>query len=169
MPGPADLLYMLSGQPDPARQLAALLSGQQPPGQQPPQNPNAPAPNAQPVSADPNAPAPKNPAPGDPAPPNSPPQPQAFQSTPDMSQAYSQLANPPNIMSLYLQMDARNRAEEHINHGLGLIAAHFSSPAMANTIMQSVGGGPDAGQQVGNLMNIYQMQQGMAANQQLLA
>jgi hypothetical protein len=123
------------------------------------------APAAQPVSAEAPAPAP---APGAPPPANAPPQPQALQSTPDMSASYAQLANPPNLMSLYLQLDQRNRASEHINHGLALIASHFSSPEMANTIMQSAGGGPDAGQQVSNLMSLYQTQQQMGAQQQLL-
>ena len=170
MPGLADLLYL--GQPDPARQLAALLAGRQqaqgappgPAGPAPaPPNPNAPAPDAQPVSAAPGAGAP-----GAPPPPGSPPQPAALQSTPDMSQSYQQLANPPNIMSLYMQMDARNRASDQINRGFALIAANHSSPAMAQAIMQSVGGGPDAGQQANNLMSIYQGQQQMAAQQQML-
>ena len=29
-----------------------------------------------------------------------------------MSASYQQLANPPNLMSLYLQMDERNRADD---------------------------------------------------------
>jgi hypothetical protein len=177
MAGLADLLYL--GQPDPARQLAMALAGRQQPQPGPgpagpapagpgPVDPNAPAPNAQPVNAaDPNAPAP-NPAPGAPPPPGSPPQPQALTSTPDMSASYQTLANPPNIMSLYMQMDARNRASDQINRGLALIAANHSAPSMRQAIMESVGGGQDAGSTVGNLMNIYQMQQGMAANQQLL-
>jgi hypothetical protein len=85
-----------------------------------------------------------------------------------MSASYQQLAQPPNIMSLYMQMDARNRASDQINRGFALIAANHSSPAMAQTIMQSVGGGPDAGQQANNLMSIYQGQQQMAAQQQLM-
>lgn len=159
MPGIADLLYL--GQPDPARQLAAMLSGQQPPGPGP----------AGPAAAGP-APAadPKNPAPGDPAPPNTPPTPTAYQSTPDMNASYQTLANPPNIMSLYMQMQQRDRAMQGINSGLALIAANHSPPSMRQAIMQSLtGGGEDAGQQVGNLMSLYQGQQQMAANQQLLA
>ena len=164
MPGIADLLYL--GQPDPARQLAAMLSGQQPPGA-PPQNPNAPAPNAQPVSADPNAP--KNPAPGDPAPPNAPPTPTAYQSTPDMSASYQTLANPPNLLSLYMQMQQRDRAMQGINSGLALIAANHSPPSMRQAIMQSLtGGGEDAGQQVGNLMSLHTAMQQQAATQDML-
>ena len=166
MAGLADLLYL--GAPDPARQLAAMLSGQQPPGA-PPQNPNAPAPNAQPVSADPNAPPP-NPAPGAPPPPNSPPQPQALQSTPDMSASYQTLANPPNIMSLYMQMQQRDRAMQGINSGLALIAANHSPPSMRQSIMQSLtGGGEDAGQTVGNLMSLHTAMQQQGATQDMLA
>jgi len=155
--GIADLLFALSGKPDPARQLAAMLSGQQPPqGPAPappgPVDPNAPAPAAQPVSAGQN-PAP-NPAPGAAPPPNAPPVPTALQSTPDMSASYSALANPPNVnlMSLYLQMDARNRASQQINRGLALIAANHSAPSMRESIMQSVSGGADAGATANNLM-----------------
>jgi hypothetical protein len=74
------------------------------------------------------------------------------------------------MMSLYLQLQQRQSASDQINRGLALIAAnHSGSPEMARAIMGSVGGGPDAGSTVQNLMSIYQMQQGMAANQQLLA
>jgi hypothetical protein len=183
MAGLADLLYL--GQPDPARQLAMALAGRQqpqppqggpppgpapgPPGPAPgPVDPNAPAPNAQPVSADPSA-AP-NPAPGAPPPPGSPPQPQALQSTPDMSASYATLANPPNIMSLYMQMQQRQQASDQINRGLALIAANHSAPSMRQSIMESLtGGGQDAGQQVGNLMSLYQTQQQMGATQDMLA
>ena len=159
MPGLADLLYL--GQPDPRRQLAMALQGQQQP-QQPPQKPNAPTPDAQPVASDPRtgSSVTQNPAPGAAPPPNSPPQPAALQSTPDMSASYQQLANPPNLMSLYMQLDARDRASDQINRGFALIAANHSSPAMANAIMQSVGGGASAGQEVGDLMKIQQWQYG---------
>jgi hypothetical protein len=130
--------------------------------------PNAPAPNAQPVNADPNAPAP-NPAPGAPPPPGSAPQPQALQSTPDMSASYQTLANPPNLMSLYLQLQQRQAASDQINRGFALIAANHSPPSMREAIMQSVGGGTDAGSTVNNLMSLYQGQQQMAAQQQLMA
>ena len=179
MPGLADLLFL--GQPDPARQLALALAGRQqpqiPPGAPPPgpgpagpgPAPNAPAPNAQPVNADPNAPAP-NPAPGAPPPPGSPPQPTALQSTPDMSASYSTLANPPNLMSLYLQLQQRQAASDQINRGLALITANHSPPSMREAIMQSMtGGGQDAGSTVNNLMSLYQGQQQMAAQQQLMA
>jgi hypothetical protein len=87
-----------------------------------------------------------------------------------MSASYSQLANPQNsLMSLYLQLQQRQSASDQINRGLALIAAnHSGSPQMARMIMDSAGGGSDAGQQVGNLMNLYQAQQSMAATQQEL-
>src|SRR5215469_8730784 len=165
MAGLADLLYL--GQPNPAQQIAAALSGQPQPGQ-PPQGagPNGPPPTS------PNGPAPaqqQNPAPGSPPPPGSPPQPQALQSSPDMSASYQTLANPQNLMSLYLQLDARQRASDQINRGFALIAAnHAGNPAMARSIMDSVGGGGDAGSTVGNLMSLYQGQQQMSAQQSML-
>ena len=155
MAGLADLLYL--GAPNPQQQLAAALAGQQQqPGQQPPQ------------AGPPGSP----PSPGGPGPgqqPPAPPQPQAYQSPPDLQSANQQLANPPNIMSLYLQMDQRNRAEDQINRGLALITANHSMPSMRQSIMESLtGGAPDAGQQVGNLMSLYQTQQQMGAQQALL-
>jgi hypothetical protein len=181
MAGLADLLYL--GRPDPARELAQALAGQAaphlsgppaappaapaqqgapPPGSQPPAPPGGGAPA--PVAGGP----PPNPAPGAPPPPGAPPQPQALQSSPDMSASYQQLANPPNLMGLYLQLQQRQAASDQINRGFALIAANHSSPVMAHAIMQSVGGGVDAGQQVGDLMRLYQAQQMMGQQQNML-
>jgi hypothetical protein len=175
MAGFADLFYL--GRPDPARQLAAMLSGQQQPGAPPagaappPVDPNAPAPGAQPVAAAAPAGAPgatQNPAPGDAAQ-NAPTVPNVLKSTPDMSQSYQQLANPPNLMSLYLQMQQKQSAEDGINRGLALITANHSPPSMREAIMQSMTGGQsDTGQTVNNLLGLYQGQQQMAATQNLL-
>jgi hypothetical protein len=176
MAGLADLLYL--GQPDPSRQLAAMLAGRQQPGAPPPgpapagpgpAGPAGPAPAGPGPAAGPGDGSAPNPAPGAPPPPGSPPQPQALQSSPDMSQAYSQLANPPNIMSLYMQMQQRQSASDQINRGLALITANHSAPSMREAIMQSLtGGGQDAGSTVSNLMSLYQGQQQMGAQQQLL-
>ena len=169
MAGIADLLYL--GSPDPARQLALALQGQQPQGA-PPQGagPQSAPPPQGPAAADPNAPAPPNPSPGDAPPPNSPPQAQALQSTPQMNASYQQLANPPSLMSLYLAMQQRQDAMHGFNSGLALIAANHSPPSMRQAIMQSLtGGGSDAGQTVNNLLGLYQGQQQMAAQQQLLS
>ena len=87
-----------------------------------------------------------------------------------MSQSYAQLANPPNLMSLYLQMQQKQSAEDGINRGLALITANHSPPSMREAIMQSAGGsGPDAGQTVNNLLGLYQGQQQMGAQQDMLA
>jgi hypothetical protein len=87
-----------------------------------------------------------------------------------MNASYQALANPPNIMSLYMQMQQRDRAMQGINSGLALIAANHSPPSMRQAIMQSLtGGGDDAGQQVGNLMSLYQAQTQMGATQSMLA
>ena len=175
MPGIADLLYL--GQPDPARQLAAMLSGQQPQGQQPPgaAPPGAtPAPPGGAAAAGPNAAAPgdgsaPNPSPGDPAPPNAQPQPQALQSTPQMNASYQTLANPPNLMSLYLQMQQRQQAEAGFNSGLALIAANHSPPLMRQSIMQALTGNQgDAAGTVNNLMSLHQAMTQQAATQDML-
>jgi len=87
-----------------------------------------------------------------------------------MSASYQTLANPPNLMSLYIQLQQRQQASDQINRGLALIAANHSAPSMREAIMQSMtGGGQDAGQTVNNLMSLYQGQQQMAAQQQLMA
>jgi len=168
MPGFANLFYL--GQPDPAQQLARLLSGQQPQGA-PPQGaapPAGPPPPGGAAAADPNAGPAPNPAPGAPPPPGSSPQPQALQSTPDMSASYSQLANP-NLLSLYVQMQQRQDAMQGINQAFAQIAANHAPPSMRAAIMQGVQGGGDAGQMVGNLMSLYQAQTQMGATQSLLA
>ena len=176
MAGIANLLFPLLGSPDPSRQLAAMLSGQQQPGAQPP--PGAAPPAAAPPTAagaaaagpgDGSAPPPPPATPGAPPPPGSPPQPQALQSSPDMAQSYQQLAQP-NLMNLYLQLQQRDQAMQGFNSGLALIAANHSPPSMRNAIMQSLtGGGGDAGTTVNNLMSLYGAQNQMAAQQQLMA
>jgi len=166
MAGFANLFYF--GQPDPAQQLARMLSGQQqPPGAPGAAPPNGPAPGP----ADGAAPTPPPPvAPGSPAPPGSAPIPTALQSTPDMSQSYAQLANPPNIMSLYVQMAQRDQAMAGINSAFAQIAANHSPPSMRNAIMQNANAGAgDAGAMVGNLMSLRQGMQQQAATQALLA
>jgi len=160
MPGIANILYALSGQPDPERQIALALQGQQQAQQGGPGQGPAP-PNAPPGPGGAAA-AGQNAAPA-------PPEPAAYQSSQDLAAGYQQLANPPNLLSLYAQLDARNRASDQINRGFALMASHWASPEGKRAIMESVGAAPDAGQQVGNLMNIYSAQQGMAARQQELA
>jgi hypothetical protein len=86
-----------------------------------------------------------------------------------MAASYSALANPPSLLNLYLAMQQRQSASDQINRGLALIAANHSAPSMRQAIMESVGGGTDAGQTVGNLMSLYQGQQQMAATQSMLA
>ena len=86
-----------------------------------------------------------------------------------MNASYQALANPPNIMSLYMQMQQRDQAMRGINSGLALIAANHSPPSMRQSIMQSLtGGGDDAGQTVGNLMSLYNAQTQMGATQDML-
>ena len=196
MAGFADLFYL--GQPDPRRRIAELLAGQQqlqqgpqpgaggpapaPAGPAPAPGPDGAAPPPGPAPA--AAPGPQNasdaananaqgggqapnPAPGQQTP-NAPPQPMAYQSSPDMSASYAQLANPPNLMSLYMQLDARNRASDQMNRGFALMASHWASPEGKRAIMESVGAAPDAGQQVGDIMKLYGAQQQMGAQGEML-
>ena len=165
MSGFANLLFL--GQPDPSQQLAALLSGQQP-GGQPPQG--AGPPGSPPSPGGPGGPGAQPGAqPGGPGAAPPPPQPQAYQSPPDLAAANQQLANPPNIMSLYMQMDRRDRAMQGINSALATIVANHSPPSMRQSIMEGIGGaGQDAGSTMNNLMSLYQMQNQMGAQQALL-
>jgi hypothetical protein len=157
--GIANILYGLTGQPDPARQIAELLSGS----------------TAQQGGVGPQGPVPPTQQPAPPATPGAPQsggpqQPRALESSPDMAGSYQQLAQP-NLMQLYLQLDARNRASEGINKGLALIAANYAgNPVSMRAIMDSVnGGGADAGSTVGNLMSLYSQQQNMSAQREMLA
>lgn len=87
-----------------------------------------------------------------------------------MSASYQTLANPPSIMSLYLQMQQRQSASDQINRGLALIAANHSAPSMRQSIMESMtGGGTDAGTMVNNLMSLHSAMQQQGAQQQLLS
>ena len=87
-----------------------------------------------------------------------------------MSASYAQLAQPPNLMNLYIQAQQRDQAMQGFNSGLALIAANHSPPSMRNAIMQSANAGAgDASGMVGNLMSLYGAQQQMAGQQQLLA
>lgn len=168
MPGIADLLYL--GQPDPMRQLAAALAGQQlqpgqtgpqaaggPPPPQGDQGPGAPLQLPQGGQDQQQQPV----APGT-QPPNAPAQPSGYTSSPDMAQSYQQLASPQNnnIMGLYLQAQQRYQASDQINRGLALIAAnHAGNPAMARAIMANAGGGGmSPGGQMSDLMQIYNFQ-----------
>ena len=172
MPGFANLFYM--GQPDPAQQLARMLSGQQPQGAPPPgpgpAGPAGPAPAGPAPAAGPNgAPgAPQDLTPGAPPPPGSPPQPAALTSSPDMSQSYAQLAQP-NLMSLYVQMQQRDQAMAGINSAFAQIAANHSPPSMRSAIMQNANaGGGDAGTMVNNLMSLHGAMQQQGAMQDML-
>src|SRR5580698_8127628 len=156
MAGFADLFYL--GRPDPARQLAAMLSGQQQPGPPPgpppgappagaappPVDPNAPAPGAQPVAAAAPAGAPgatQNPAPGDAAQ-NAPTVPNVLKSTPDMSQSYQQLANPPNLLGLY-QGQQQMAATQNLLGQAPAIAAKLNLPESVVRDLIIQGKGPD--------------------------
>src|SRR5580704_160968 len=89
------------------------------------------------------------PAPGGPAPP-----PLGQQGLPPTAATQS----PPDLASLYLQMEQRNRSANEIDHGLNMMAASMSTPSMANAIMGSQRQGQDPGAQLGNLLMLQNMQ-----------
>jgi hypothetical protein len=66
--------------------------------------------------------------------------------------------SPPDLASLYLQMEQRNRSANEIDHGLDMIAAAYSTPQMASAIMGSQRQGQDPGAQLGNLIQLQNMQ-----------
>jgi len=93
-------------------------------------------------------------APGGPPPNTPPPPPPGQQGLPPTAATQS----PPDLASLYLQMEQRNRSANEIDHGLNLMAAAFSTPSMANAIMGSQRQGADPGAQLGNLIMLQNLQ-----------
>ena len=162
MPGSIlDLLAAAAGHPDPADQIAARLG--QMPGQ--PGSPQGPQPLAgpQPSAGPPAGPAGPPGASGGPAgaggPPGgaapAPPQPQAYQTPPDLGQ-------------MFVQLMQRQQADQGFNRGLGMLAAGFAQPRDRATMVDAMSQptGQDAGGLMGNLMKLQQYnieQQQMAA------
>jgi hypothetical protein len=130
-----DLFRTMSGQPDINQQIANALG--QAPGQP---GSSAPAP------VGPAAPA-AGPQAGDGAAPAAPPQPQAYQSSPDMTQ-------------LYLKFAQQQHADDMFNRGLAGIAAGFA-PSWDRSMILGMGQGTsqDPGALFGNLVKLQQYQQ----------
>jgi hypothetical protein len=152
----AELLNLLYG--NPMNQLAGAMNPQPAPNP----NPNAP-PRPLPPQTTMASPAEQRgaqvgPPPGGPQmapggpPPNAPPPGQ--QGLPPTAATQS----PPDLASLYLQMEQRNRSANEIDHGLNMMAASMSTPSMANAIMGSQRQGADPGAQLGNLLMLQNMQ-----------
>ena len=86
-----------------------------------------------------------------------------------MAQSYSQLANPPNLMNLYIQAQQRDQAMQGFNSGLALIAANHSPPSMRNAIMQSANAGAGDARRDGQQPDeLDKTQNQMAAQQAML-
>src|ERR1700722_17199172 len=146
-----DLLAMAAGHPDPATAIAARL-GQMPgqpgsgAGPQPLAGPQGP-PTGQAGPAGPpgasGGPAGADGPPGGPggaAP--APPQPQAYQTPPDLGQ-------------MFVQLMQRQQADQGFNRGLGMLAAGFAQPRDRATMVDAMSqGGPDAGSTMGNIMKL---------------
>jgi hypothetical protein len=182
----AELLNLLFG--NPLNQLAGAMN----PTPQPAPNPN---PGASPPGAPPPGapvqhtgymqPVPSGPPPGGPRPmmppgalgmpaggpqgappPNAPPGPPPGQQGLPPSAATQ---SPPDLAQLYLQLEQRNRSANEIEHGLDLMAASMSTPSMANAIMGSQRQGADPGAQLGNLIQLQNMQRLQAARPAMVA
>lgn len=160
-----DLLFSLMGQPDPRAQIARAMG--QYPGQAgsnagPVPGPGAGAAAPGLAGSPPNAQGGPPSAPGG-APEQQPPQP------PPQPQAYT---TPPDLGYMYMQLMQRDRANQMINTGLGLMAFGASHSMDRGRILDAMaggggGGGGDAGSMMSNLGNIYQMQ--MQMNMQKMA
>jgi len=142
----ADLLNLMYG--NPMSQLAQATSP-------PPMTPPNPSPTAPPGARPPGGP--QMPAGGPQAPPaqNAPPGPPPGQAGLPPTAATQ---SPPDLAQLYLQMENRNRSANEIDHGLNMIAAAYSTPQMASAIMGSQRQGQDPGAELGNLIQLQQMQ-----------
>jgi hypothetical protein len=171
MPGSIlDLIQSAMGRPDPMQQIAARFG--QMPGQ--PGSPAGPQPLAGPPPsaggpAGPGGPPGASggpPAPGGPGPPNGPPggappppQPQAYQTPPDLGQ-------------MFVQLMQRQQSNEMFNRGIGMLAAGFAQPRDRATMIDAMSGqSGDAGGLMGNLMKLQQYnieQQSMMAYRQAI-
>jgi hypothetical protein len=149
MPGSIlDLIQSAMGHPDPSVAIANRLG--QMPGQ--PGSPQGPQPLAGPPTppvgppagpgGGPGASGP-SPAPGGAAPP--PPQPQAYQT-------------PPDLGAMFVQLAQRQQASDMFNRGMGMLAAGFAQPRDRETMVNAMSGqsGPDPGSLMGNLMKLQQ-------------
>lgn len=165
-----DLIFNLMGQPDPRRQLAAALQNQSMPpngtlntqGQLEggPGAGGTPSPTGSGQVAQAGGAPPAGPGA---QPPAAPPQPQAYQSPPDLGQ-------------MYMNLVARDRANAQIDRGAGLLFGAFAAPQDRGPMLQAMTsggsgaggiGGSNAADIVENLGKIYQMQTGMAMTRQM--
>lgn len=166
MPGSIlDLIQSAMGHPDPATAIAARL-GQGPgmpggPGPQPLAGPppGPPAGPGGPPGASGGPPSPGGPqSPGGPpggAPPQ--PQPQAYQTPPDLGQ-------------MFVQLTQRQQSDEMFNRGMGMLAAGFAQPRDRETMINAMSGQTgDPGNTMNNLMQLQKAnieQQNMMAYRQ---
>ena len=72
--------------------------------------------------------------------------------------------SPPDLASLYLQMENRNRSANEIDHGLAMMASAFAAPGTQGQIMHSADNmNQDPGAQLSNLIQLQNLQR-QAAN-----
>ena len=157
----ADLLNLLYGNP-----MSQIAQATNPPVMPNP-NPNAPpAQGGAPMGSGMMRPAPGGPQmpaggpPGGGAP-NAPPGPPPGQGGLPPTAATQ---SPPDLASLYLQLENRNRSANEIDHGLAMMASAFAAPGTQGQIMHSADNmNQDPGAQLSNLIQLQNLQRQNAA------
>lgn len=170
-----DLIQSAMGHPDPAMAIQARLG-------QAPGMPGGPGP--QPLAGPPATPGPAGPggppgasggppSPGGPSPPGGPPgaapggPPGGAPPPPPQPQAYQ---TPPDLGQMFVTLMQRQQSNEQFNRGMGMLAAGFAAPRDRETMVNAMSGqSGDAGNTMGNLMKLQQYnieQQQMAAYRQ---
>jgi hypothetical protein len=147
VPGLFDLIQSAMGHPDPAMAIQARL-GQAPgmpggPGPQPLVGPPPPGPPAGPDGS-----------PGASGGPAAPAQQQQQQAPPPQPQAYQ---TPPDLGGMFVQLMQRQQSNEQFNRGIGMLAAGFAAPRDRETMINAMSGqSGDAGGLMGKLMQLQQ-------------
>jgi hypothetical protein len=159
-----DLISAAAGHPDPSIAIARALG--QMPGQ--PGSAQGPQPLAgpQPSAGPPGGPAGPG---GPPGASGGPPAQQQQQQAPPQPQVYQ---TPPDLGSMFVQLMQHQQANEQFNRGMGMLAAGFANPRDRATMIDAMSGqSGDAGGLMGNLMRLQQFsvqQQRMADMQKNL-
>ena len=78
--------------------------------------------------------------------------------------------SPPDLASLYLQLENRNRSANEIDHGLAMMASSFAAPGTQGQIMHSADNmNQDPGAQLSNLISLQNLQRQAANRPNIIA
>ena len=78
--------------------------------------------------------------------------------------------SPPDLASLYLQLENRNRSANEIDHGLAMMASAFAAPGTQGQIMHSADNmNQDPGAQLSNLIQLQNLQRQAANRPNIIA